>query len=198
MANFGPLTVEICWRVWCTQADFNGFRVLASTAATSIIGVQPKFARCLASPLYIHFWGFLSLTEFCHVQNSIRPSLAFSYIDTALQQRALAKLYGVVQGMELRNSRRGRHPYSAGRPSRLASAHISSLFFSRLLHFERFILIWAFLHLWGVQDSRILCSKIIQNSHYVQTNTMNHRIFGNIGYIFTRSVFRLGHGIRKK
>ena len=30
MANFGPLTAEICWRVWGTPANFNGFRVLLS------------------------------------------------------------------------------------------------------------------------------------------------------------------------
>jgi len=36
----------------------------------------------------------------------------------------LPKVCGVVQGMELRNFRRGRHLYSAGRPSRLASVHI--------------------------------------------------------------------------
>jgi len=30
MANVGPLTIEIGWRVWGTPADFNGFRVLAS------------------------------------------------------------------------------------------------------------------------------------------------------------------------
>jgi len=43
---------------------------------------------------------------------------------TALKQRLSAKLCGVVQGMELRNFRRHRHLYSAGRPSRSASAHI--------------------------------------------------------------------------
>jgi len=30
MVNFGPLTSEICWRVWSSPANFNGFRVLAS------------------------------------------------------------------------------------------------------------------------------------------------------------------------
>ena len=29
MVNFGLLTAEICWRVWDTPANFNGFRVLA-------------------------------------------------------------------------------------------------------------------------------------------------------------------------
>jgi len=43
---------------------------------------------------------------------------------TALQQRASAKLCGVVQGLELRNFRRGCHLYSAVRPSRWASAHV--------------------------------------------------------------------------
>ena len=28
--NFGLLTAEICWRVWRTPANFNGFRVLAA------------------------------------------------------------------------------------------------------------------------------------------------------------------------
>ena len=46
----------------------------------------------------------------------------------AVQQRASAKLCGAEQGMELRNFRRGRHLYSAGRPSRWASAHILVLY----------------------------------------------------------------------
>jgi len=25
MVNFGPLTAEICWRVWGAPANFNGF-----------------------------------------------------------------------------------------------------------------------------------------------------------------------------
>ena len=43
---------------------------------------------------------------------------------TALEQRALAKICGMLQGMELRNFRRRRHLYSAWRPSRLVLAHI--------------------------------------------------------------------------
>jgi len=37
-------------------------------------------------------------------------------------------IFGVVEGMELRNFRRGRRPYSAGRRSRWASAHILVVF----------------------------------------------------------------------
>ena len=70
MVNFGLLTAEICWRVWGTPANFNGFRVLA-----------------------------------------------------ALRHGTLA--VGVSQTAALN---RGRHLYSAGRPSRWALAHISSSF----------------------------------------------------------------------
>ena len=70
----------------------------------------------------------MPLTEFCHVQNSLpSKSCVFVYWQrscTALQQRASAKLCGVVQVMELPNFRRGRRLYSRGRPSRWASAHI--------------------------------------------------------------------------
>jgi len=45
------------------------------TAATSLNGGQPNFARCLAVSctdiLYIHFCRFLPLTEFCQLQNSL-------------------------------------------------------------------------------------------------------------------------------
>jgi len=46
MVNFGPLPAEICWRVWGTPANFNGFRVLACsvTARHSSTGRQPEFA----------------------------------------------------------------------------------------------------------------------------------------------------------
>ena len=45
MVNFGKLAAEICWRVWGTTANFNGFRVLAEvTALHSSSGRQPNFA----------------------------------------------------------------------------------------------------------------------------------------------------------
>jgi len=49
--NFGLLTAEICWRVWGTPADFNGFRVLAALlhgavvagiSQTSLRGVEQR------------------------------------------------------------------------------------------------------------------------------------------------------------
>jgi len=107
------------------------------TAATSLSGGQPNFARCFAvswagTLAYIYiFGGSCHLTEFCPVQYSLYASkscvlLYWQRYCTAVQQRASAKVCGVVQGMELglRNFYRGRHLYSAGRPSRWASTHI--------------------------------------------------------------------------
>ena len=76
IANFGPLAAEIGSGIWGTPANLNGSRFLASfTAATSLNGSQPNFARCLtvswAGTLYIHFRGLLPLTEFCQVQYSL-------------------------------------------------------------------------------------------------------------------------------
>ena len=47
MVNFGLLTAEICWWVWGTPANFNGFRVLAVLLhCTLIVGVSQTL-RCL-------------------------------------------------------------------------------------------------------------------------------------------------------
>ena len=77
--------------------------------------------------IYI-FGGSCPVLEFCHVQNSLCVQVLRSPILAALLHGTLAvgseKICGVVQGMELRNFRRGRHLYSAGWPSRWASAHI--------------------------------------------------------------------------
>jgi len=41
MVNFGLLTAEICWRVWGTPANFNGFRILAALLhGTLAVGVS--------------------------------------------------------------------------------------------------------------------------------------------------------------
>ena len=72
--NFGLLTAEICWRVWGTPANFNGFRVLAVLLHASSSGRgrglggfeqrAPPILNRAAITLGIgpHFW-FLSI--FC-------------------------------------------------------------------------------------------------------------------------------------
>jgi len=37
MVNFGLLTAEICWRVWGTPANFNGFIVLAALLPSTLV-----------------------------------------------------------------------------------------------------------------------------------------------------------------
>jgi len=101
------------------------------TAPTSFNRGQQNFG-CLvvscAGTLYIHFWE-LQLAKFrkgaplrnlasckIHFASKSCVLLYWHHYCTALKQRASAKLCGVVQGMELRNFRRERHLYLAGRP----------------------------------------------------------------------------------
>jgi len=105
MVNFGPPAAEICWRVWGTLANFNGFRVLAALQhGTLVVGVSQT----------------ASLNRGCHV-------------------------------------------YSAGRPSRCALAHISSLglLFMAALHSRcghSILRLWFLLHFSSYsQQSQIGC-----------------------------------------
>jgi len=46
MVNFGLLTAEICWRVWATPVNFNGFRILAVLLhGTLVVGVSQTLRR---------------------------------------------------------------------------------------------------------------------------------------------------------
>jgi len=46
MVNFGLLMAEICWRVWGTPSNFNGFRVLAALLhGTPVVGVSKTLPR---------------------------------------------------------------------------------------------------------------------------------------------------------
>jgi len=60
MVNFGPLTAEICWRVWGTAANFNGFRVLAELLqlhGTLVMGVSQTLRRWTEGATYIRQGG---------------------------------------------------------------------------------------------------------------------------------------------
>jgi len=123
--KLGQLAAEICWRVWGTPANFNGVSRLGFvTAATSLNGSQPNFARCLAvswaGTLYIHFRGFLPRNRILPgAKFTLRPSLELSYI-SSITARHLSS--GRQPNFAVLS--RGRHLYSAGRPSRWALAHI--------------------------------------------------------------------------
>jgi len=78
MVNFGVVTAEICWRVWGTPANFDGFRALAALLHGSLVlGIsQTIFGRhlylagrpsrwALAHILVINFlWFWLHLQCF--------------------------------------------------------------------------------------------------------------------------------------
>jgi len=54
MVNFGPLMAEICWRVWGTPANFNGFRVLAALLhGTLVVSVSQTLRRWTEGATYI-------------------------------------------------------------------------------------------------------------------------------------------------
>jgi len=121
-------------------ANFNGFRILASLLhRRRSLEANQTLHDIWPSPGLVHyiyiFGGTCPLTEFWQVQNSLYVLLLYwQHYCMAHQKRASPKLCGVVQGMELRNFYRGRHLYSAGWPSRWASAHILVTYY---VHFCR-------------------------------------------------------------
>ena len=129
-------TAEICWRVWGTPANFNGFRVLASLlhrrrsteVNQTLHDVWPSPAMVGLYYMYI-FGGTCTLTEFYQLQNSLcvqvlrSPILAASLHGT----RAVGDSQSLRRGTRNRItelSQRARHLYSAGRLSRWAECSI--------------------------------------------------------------------------
>jgi len=134
-ARYGELRPTIGWDRFGSLGHPSKFqrvwRLAFVTATTSLTGGQANFARCLAvswaGTLYIHFRGFLPWRNFArckmHFTSKSCVLQRWQRCCTALQQRASAKVCGVLRGMELQNFRRGRHLYWAGRPSPWASAN---------------------------------------------------------------------------
>jgi len=54
LVNFGLLMAEVCWRVWGTTGNFNGFRVLAALLhGTLVVGVSQTAALNRGRHLYL-------------------------------------------------------------------------------------------------------------------------------------------------
>jgi len=92
IVNFGLLTAEICWRVWGTAPNFNGFRVLAALMhGTLVVGVSQTLRHWTEGATYIrqsghhvgHWPTFLVLPMFlcCIIANS-RQWSRISYLWT--------------------------------------------------------------------------------------------------------------------
>ena len=99
-------------------------RLVFVTTPTSLNRGQPNFARCLAvswaDTLYIHFWRLLPPNRILPgAKFTLRPSLAFCYIGSITARHSSSGCQPNFAAFS-----RGRHLYSAGRPSRWASAYI--------------------------------------------------------------------------
>jgi len=57
MVNFGSLTAEICWRVWGSPANFNGFSVLAALLHCTLVVVVSQTAALNRGATYIRQGG---------------------------------------------------------------------------------------------------------------------------------------------
>ena len=58
MVNFGSLAAEICWRVWGTPANFNGFRVLAALLhGILVVRISQTLQRWTEGATYIQQGG---------------------------------------------------------------------------------------------------------------------------------------------
>jgi len=119
--------------VWGTLANFNWFHVLPSLlqrrrspeASQTLHNVWPSPGLLH----YVYIFGALAPWQncaLCKIRFTFKSCVHISCQSycTSLQQWASAILCGMVQGMELPNFHRGCHLYSAGQPSRWASAHI--------------------------------------------------------------------------
>ena len=128
MANFGPLAAEIGPVVWGTPANFNAFRVLASLLQRRRSTEANQTCTMFGAPLgcySIYISGALAPDRnLSGAKCTLRPSLAFSYIGSVTARHSSSR-----RQPNFATLNRGRHLYSAGRPSRWALAHISSFFF---------------------------------------------------------------------
>jgi len=125
MVNFGPLAADIGSLVWVTSSKFQRVSRLGfATAAMSLNGSQPNFARCLAvswaGTSYICFRGLLPYNGILPgAIFTLRPSLALSYIGSVTAQHSSSGRQPNFAALS-----RGRHLYSTGRPSCWALVHI--------------------------------------------------------------------------
>jgi len=66
MVNFSLLMAEICWRVWGTPANFNGFRVLTVFLHGNVV-VSVRQTAALNSGCHLYSEGRPSLWALAHI-----------------------------------------------------------------------------------------------------------------------------------
>ena len=112
------ITAEIGLPVWGTPANFNGFRVLASILQRRrSTDVNQTLHNDWPSPALVHYIYILRGSSPNRIvpdaKFTLRPSLAFSYICSVT-----ARHLSTGRQPNFAAFSRGRHLYSAGRPSR--------------------------------------------------------------------------------
>jgi len=136
--QYGELRPTSSWNLFGSLGHPSKFQRVSRlgfiTAATSLTGGQPNFARCLivswAATLYINFWGLLAPDGILpSAKFTLRPNLTFSYIGSITAQH-----FSIRCQPNFVVFNRGRHLYSAGRPSIWASAHILIIIIIRPHH----------------------------------------------------------------
>jgi len=110
---------------WVSRLGF----VTAAMTLDVTAGMTAKrctmFGCLLAATVCIHFRGLLSPNEILQgAKFTLRPSLAFSYIGSVTARHSSSWRQPNLAALS-----RERHLYSAGRPSRWASAHILVFFY---------------------------------------------------------------------
>ena len=127
MVNFRTLAAEICWRVWAPQQISVGFACWLRYSSDVTQWTSTKLCTMFGHPsptwvyyIYIHFWGLWPSNGILPAAKfTLLPSLAFSYIGSVTARHSSSR-----HQPNFATLNRGRHPYSAGRPSRWAFAHI--------------------------------------------------------------------------
>jgi len=84
MVNVGPLTAEICWRVWGTPANFNRFHVLASLLhRRRSTEVNQTLHDVWPSPVLVYYiYTLMGLL----LHNGILPAAKFNCVQLTLEQ----------------------------------------------------------------------------------------------------------------
>ena len=132
MANFGPLAAEMGSGVWGTPANFKRVSRLAFVTARCSPEANQTLRDVWLSPGLVHYIYIFGGSW----PDRIWPGANSLFAQVLRWPISVTSLHGTpaadvsqtlqrrIQGMELRNFRRGHHLCSAGRPSRWASAHI--------------------------------------------------------------------------
>jgi len=101
MVNIGPLMAEICWQVWDTPANFNGFRVLAALLyGSQVVSISQTLRRWTEGATYVrqgdhhvgHWPTFLVDLELEQFAKEDMKIFGLLWIDPHVQNRWRSKI----------------------------------------------------------------------------------------------------------